>query len=127
MRSKDQLCTNSAFFKFCLHCLQVLHMHDSFCVPLGVFPCSQKPHKSTFIALCLPECSKRVYQGVRVKHTVKDLLAEKRSRQTNGPRYTVSPTPNLTWSMHTQPKHALPCASQCFLLPYSSCHSALLS
>uniref|UniRef100_A0A8C2WLS0 Si:ch211-213d14.1 n=1 Tax=Cyclopterus lumpus TaxID=8103 RepID=A0A8C2WLS0_CYCLU len=29
----------------------------------------------------------RVYQGVRVKHTVKDLLAEKRSRQTSGPRY----------------------------------------
>ncbi|KAJ7304962.1 hypothetical protein JRQ81_010674 [Phrynocephalus forsythii] len=28
--------------------------------------------------------SKRVYQGVRVKHTVKDLLAEKRSRQTSG-------------------------------------------
>lgn len=39
--------------------------------------------------LCL-EYSKRVYQGVRVKHTVKDLLAEKRSRQTNGPRYSVS-------------------------------------
>lgn len=36
------------------------------------------------------EYSKRVYQGVRVKHTVKDLLAEKRSRQTNGPRYSVS-------------------------------------
>ncbi|RVE64438.1 hypothetical protein OJAV_G00125780 [Oryzias javanicus] len=34
------------------------------------------------------EYSKRVYQGVRVKHTVKDLLAEKRSRQTNGPRYS---------------------------------------
>uniref|UniRef100_A0A667YCF8 Si:ch211-213d14.1 n=1 Tax=Myripristis murdjan TaxID=586833 RepID=A0A667YCF8_9TELE len=30
-----------------------------------------------------------VYQGVRVKHTVKDLLAEKRSRQTNVPRYSV--------------------------------------
>ncbi|XP_068016006.1 POU domain class 2-associating factor 2 [Melanerpes formicivorus] len=28
--------------------------------------------------------SKRVYQGVRVKHTVKDLLAEKRSRQSSG-------------------------------------------
>ncbi|KAM3615903.1 uncharacterized protein V6R79_009521 [Siganus canaliculatus] len=40
------------------------------------------------------EYSKRVYQGVRVKHTVKDLLAEKRSRQTNGPRYTgASATP----------------------------------
>ncbi|XP_072094938.1 POU domain class 2-associating factor 2 [Mobula birostris] len=31
------------------------------------------------------EHSKRVYQGVRVKHTVKDLLAEKRSRQSNVP------------------------------------------
>ncbi|KAL1782320.1 hypothetical protein HispidOSU_022521 [Sigmodon hispidus] len=30
--------------------------------------------------------SKRVYQGVRVKHTVKDLLAEKRSRQTSNSR-----------------------------------------
>ncbi|XP_062417609.1 POU class 2 homeobox associating-factor 2-like [Pungitius pungitius] len=40
------------------------------------------------------EYSKRVYQGVRVKHTVKDLLAEKRSRQTSGPRYNGgSPTP----------------------------------
>lgn len=36
--------------------------------------------------------TKRVYQGVRVKHTVKDLLAEKRSRQTNGSRYNVSTT-----------------------------------
>ncbi|GAA6106336.1 uncharacterized protein C11orf53 homolog [Tachysurus ichikawai] len=35
------------------------------------------------------EYSKRVYQGVRVKHTVKDLLAEKRSRQTSGPRFAV--------------------------------------
>ncbi|XP_038830416.1 uncharacterized protein C11orf53 homolog [Salvelinus namaycush] len=34
------------------------------------------------------EYSKRVYQGVRVKHTVKDLLAEKRQSQTNGPRYS---------------------------------------
>lgn len=38
----------------------------------------------------LPEYSKRVYQGVRVKHTVKDLLAEKRSRQTSASRYSVS-------------------------------------
>lgn len=44
-----------------------------------------------FFLLCL-DYSKRVYQGVRVKHTVKDLLAEKRSRQTNGPRYSVSTT-----------------------------------
>ncbi|XP_012861715.2 uncharacterized protein C11orf53 homolog, partial [Echinops telfairi] len=34
--------------------------------------------------------SKRVYQGVRVKHTVKDLLAEKRSRQTSNSRYNGS-------------------------------------
>ncbi|XP_032084668.1 uncharacterized protein C11orf53 homolog [Thamnophis elegans] len=32
------------------------------------------------------EYGKRVYQGVRVKHTVKDLLAEKRSKQTNNLR-----------------------------------------
>ncbi|KAM6933565.1 POU domain class 2-associating factor 2 [Xenentodon cancila] len=38
------------------------------------------------------EYSKRVYQGVRVKHTVKDLLAEKRSRQTSGPRYNGGST-----------------------------------
>ncbi|XP_059188053.1 POU class 2 homeobox associating-factor 2-like [Centropristis striata] len=40
--------------------------------------------------LCL-EYSKRVYQGVRVKHTVKDLLAEKRLRQTS-PRYSGGST-----------------------------------
>ncbi|XP_016159309.1 PREDICTED: uncharacterized protein C11orf53 homolog [Ficedula albicollis] len=33
---------------------------------------------------------KRVYQGVRVKHTVKDLLAEKRSRQSSGSRFSGS-------------------------------------
>nr|XP_025039431.1 uncharacterized protein C11orf53 homolog [Pelodiscus sinensis] len=33
---------------------------------------------------------KRVYQGVRVKHTVKDLLAEKRSRQTSSSRFSGS-------------------------------------
>ncbi|XP_068173545.1 POU domain class 2-associating factor 2 [Antennarius striatus] len=38
------------------------------------------------------EYSKRVYQGVRVKHTVKDLLAEKRSQQTSGPRYSGGST-----------------------------------
>ncbi|XP_023284250.1 uncharacterized protein C11orf53 homolog [Seriola lalandi dorsalis] len=38
------------------------------------------------------EYSKRVYQGVRVKHTVKDLLAEKRSRQTTGTRYSGGST-----------------------------------
>lgn len=40
--------------------------------------------------MSVPDYSKRVYQGVRVKHTVKDLLAEKRSRQTSGSRYSVS-------------------------------------
>lgn len=45
------------------------------------------------------EYSKRVYQGVRVKHTVKDLLAEKRSRETSGPCYMVIPPLNLTWSI----------------------------
>ncbi|XP_032905417.1 uncharacterized protein C11orf53 homolog [Amblyraja radiata] len=39
-----------------------------------------------FYYLTVPsDHSRRVYQGVRVKHTVKDLLAEKRSRQTSGP------------------------------------------
>ncbi|XP_028357019.1 POU domain class 2-associating factor 2 [Physeter macrocephalus] len=36
--------------------------------------------------------SKRVYQGVRVKHTVKDLLAEKRSKQTSNSRFNGSVT-----------------------------------
>ncbi|XP_029770449.1 uncharacterized protein C11orf53 homolog isoform X1 [Suricata suricatta] len=36
--------------------------------------------------------SKRVYQGVRVKHTVKDLLAEKRSRQTSNSRFNSGVT-----------------------------------
>ncbi|KAK0144134.1 hypothetical protein N1851_017509 [Merluccius polli] len=49
---------------------------------------------ATFISHChgCDEYSKRVYQGVRVKHTVKDLLAEKRSRQTSGPRYSGGAT-----------------------------------
>nr|XP_061790087.1 POU class 2 homeobox associating-factor 2-like [Nerophis lumbriciformis] len=53
------------------------------------------------------EYSKRVYQGVRVKHTVKDLLAEKRSRQTNGPRYSGDPSspPSL---VHLSGSHILP-------------------
>lgn len=49
-------------------------------------------HVCTSVLCLSAEYSKRVYQGVRVKHTVKDLLAEKRSRQTNGPRYSVSTT-----------------------------------
>uniref|UniRef100_A0AAV2J4S3 OCA domain-containing protein n=1 Tax=Knipowitschia caucasica TaxID=637954 RepID=A0AAV2J4S3_KNICA len=40
--------------------------------------------------------SKRIYQGVRVKHTVKDLLAEKRSRQNSGPRYSALTRPHLS-------------------------------
>ncbi|XP_066190790.1 POU domain class 2-associating factor 2 isoform X2 [Sylvia atricapilla] len=44
--------------------------------------------------LCIPsvpaDFGKRVYQGVRVKHTVKDLLAEKRSRQSSGSRFSGS-------------------------------------
>ncbi|XP_063799335.1 POU domain class 2-associating factor 2 [Pseudophryne corroboree] len=46
--------------------------------------------------------NKRIYQGVRVKHTVKDLLAEKRSRQTTGSRLNgstnVSQTPFVQMS-----------------------------
>ncbi|XP_065136227.1 POU domain class 2-associating factor 2 [Paramisgurnus dabryanus] len=53
------------------------------------------------------ECSKRVYQGVRVKHTVKDLLAEKRSRQTNGPHYTGVSTPQSPFVQMTG-SHMLP-------------------
>nr|KAF6464175.1 hypothetical protein HJG63_001657 [Rousettus aegyptiacus] len=40
--------------------------------------------------------SKRVYQGVRVKHTVKDLLAEKRSRQTSNSRFNVHQSCQVT-------------------------------
>lgn len=51
--------------------------------------------------------SKRVYQGVRVKHTVKDLLAEKRSRQTSGPRYTGGSTTPPSF-MQMPGSHVLP-------------------
>uniref|UniRef100_A0A3Q0RF96 Si:ch211-213d14.1 n=1 Tax=Amphilophus citrinellus TaxID=61819 RepID=A0A3Q0RF96_AMPCI len=51
------------------------------------------------------EYSKRVYQGVRVKHTVKDLLAEKRSRQTNGPRYSVSTISSKPLGTHMLPSY----------------------
>ncbi|XP_073458512.1 POU domain class 2-associating factor 2 [Aquarana catesbeiana] len=48
------------------------------------------------------EFNKRIYQGVRVKHTVKDLLAEKRSRQTTSSRLNgstnVSQTPFVQMS-----------------------------
>lgn len=61
-------------------CMTLCYNPNCFCIHV----------ESQMVFLCLPEYSKRVYQGVRVKHTVKDLLAEKRSRQTNGPRYNVS-------------------------------------
>ncbi|XP_035749825.1 uncharacterized protein C11orf53 homolog [Egretta garzetta] len=43
-----------------------------------------------FIPSVPTDFGKRVYQGVRVKHTVKDLLAEKRSRQSSGSRFSGS-------------------------------------
>uniref|UniRef100_A0A3B1JVF1 Si:ch211-213d14.1 n=1 Tax=Astyanax mexicanus TaxID=7994 RepID=A0A3B1JVF1_ASTMX len=49
------------------------------------------------------EYSKRVYQGVRVKHTVKDLLAEKRSRQTSGPPQLTFIPPSLFSCSHMIP------------------------
>ncbi|XP_029768758.1 uncharacterized protein C11orf53 homolog [Terrapene carolina triunguis] len=58
-------------------------------------------------SLCLvpTDYGKRVYQGVRVKHTVKDLLAEKRSRQTSGSRFSgnasTSPSPFVQMSGST--------------------------
>uniref|UniRef100_A0A8C1CY19 Si:ch211-213d14.1 n=2 Tax=Cyprinus carpio TaxID=7962 RepID=A0A8C1CY19_CYPCA len=53
------------------------------------------------------EFSKRVYQGVRVKHTVKDLLAEKRSRQTSSPRYAGVSSPPSPFVQMTG-SHMLP-------------------
>ncbi|XP_018081391.1 uncharacterized protein C11orf53 homolog isoform X1 [Xenopus laevis] len=50
--------------------------------------------------------NKRIYQGVRVKHTVKDLLAEKRSRQTtssrlnNGTNASQTPFVQMSSSPH---------------------------
>ncbi|KAG7471376.1 hypothetical protein MATL_G00124000 [Megalops atlanticus] len=54
------------------------------------------------------EYSKRVYQGVRVKHTVKDLLAEKRSRQTNMPRYSGGTSPSQPAFVQMPGSHVLP-------------------
>ncbi|XP_061074026.1 POU class 2 homeobox associating-factor 2-like [Conger conger] len=54
------------------------------------------------------EYSKRVYQGVRVKHTVKDLLAEKRSRQTNVPRYNGGTSPSQPSFVQMPGSHMLP-------------------
>ncbi|XP_077096954.1 POU class 2 homeobox associating-factor 2 [Siphateles boraxobius] len=54
------------------------------------------------------EYSKRVYQGVRVKHTVKDLLAEKRLRQTNAPRYSTSSSSSQPAFVPMSGSHVLP-------------------
>ncbi|KAI1893465.1 hypothetical protein AGOR_G00124000 [Albula goreensis] len=54
------------------------------------------------------EYSKRVYQGVRVKHTVKDLLAEKRSRQTNVPRYSGGTSSSQPAFVQMPGSHMLP-------------------
>uniref|UniRef100_UPI001293AFBE POU domain class 2-associating factor 2 n=1 Tax=Lonchura striata TaxID=40157 RepID=UPI001293AFBE len=65
----------------------------------NTFPCLAGAQTAAPGALCCPDlclCSvpaefgARVYQGVRVKHTVKDLLAEKRSRQGSGSRCSGS-------------------------------------
>ncbi|KAK2912081.1 hypothetical protein QQF64_027994 [Cirrhinus molitorella] len=54
------------------------------------------------------EYSKRVYQGVRVKHTVKDLLAEKRLRQTNAPRFSTSGSSSQPAFVPMPGSHVLP-------------------
>ncbi|KAK3509494.1 hypothetical protein QTP70_035150 [Hemibagrus guttatus] len=54
------------------------------------------------------EYSKRVYQGVRVKHTVKDLLAEKRSRQTNVPRFSAAASSSQPAFVQMPGAHMLP-------------------
>ncbi|KPP79118.1 hypothetical protein Z043_101338, partial [Scleropages formosus] len=51
--------------------------------------------------------SKRVYQGVRVKHTVKDLLAEKRSRQTNVRGYNGGSSPSQPAFVQMSGSHVL--------------------
>ncbi|XP_076833279.1 POU domain class 2-associating factor 2 [Brachyhypopomus gauderio] len=51
--------------------------------------------------------SKRIYQGVRVKHTVKDLLAEKRSQQTSVQRLPGVSAPQSTFVQMTG-SHVLP-------------------
>ncbi|KAL4647530.1 hypothetical protein GN956_G8011, partial [Arapaima gigas] len=57
--------------------------------------------------LC-PEYTKRVYQGVRVKHTVKDLLAEKRSRQSSAPKYNVRTNPSQPAFVPLPAPHMVP-------------------
>ncbi|XP_067326969.1 POU domain class 2-associating factor 2 [Anolis sagrei] len=48
------------------------------------------PIHAPSLSLVPADYGKRVYQGVRVKHTVKDLLAEKQSRQTGSSRMNGS-------------------------------------
>ncbi|KAK1786367.1 hypothetical protein P4O66_017601 [Electrophorus voltai] len=81
-----------------------------------------------------PEYSKRVYQGVRVKHTVKDLLAEKRSRQTGVPHFPVSDTsmrplflspPALSPPALSPPAPSPPAPSSAALSPAALCPPAL--
>ncbi|KAM9318616.1 LOW QUALITY PROTEIN: uncharacterized protein KZ484_022857 [Pholidichthys leucotaenia] len=71
--------------------------HSVWCCTLGLSHCRQTENREACVCMRISstmdtEFSKRVYQGVRVKHTVKDLLAEKRSRQTTGPRYSGGAT-----------------------------------
>ncbi|XP_062450389.1 POU domain class 2-associating factor 2 [Rhea pennata] len=54
-----------------------------------------------FVLSVPTDFSKRVYQGVRVKHTVKDLLAEKRSRQSSGSRCSGSTSSLQSPFVHT--------------------------
>ncbi|XP_076867964.1 POU class 2 homeobox associating-factor 2 isoform X1 [Brachyhypopomus gauderio] len=72
------------------------------------------------------EFSKRVYQGVRVKHTVKDLLAEKRSRQTNTPRLNAGASSSQPAFVQMPGPHMLPgyYSMRRSILPDSElCHS----
>ncbi|XP_041751266.1 uncharacterized protein C11orf53 homolog [Coregonus clupeaformis] len=56
----------------------------------------------------MEEYSKRVYQGVRVKHTVKDLLAEKRQRQTSVPRFNAGTSNSQAAFVQMPGSHMLP-------------------
>ncbi|KAJ7996188.1 hypothetical protein DPEC_G00234460 [Dallia pectoralis] len=56
----------------------------------------------------MDEYSKRVYQGVRVKHTVKDLLAEKRQKQTSVPRFNAGTSHSQPTFVQMPGSHMLP-------------------
>ncbi|XP_010868723.1 uncharacterized protein C11orf53 homolog isoform X1 [Esox lucius] len=56
----------------------------------------------------MDEYSKRVYQGVRVKHTVKDLLAEKRQKQTSVPRFNAGTSHSQATFVQMPGSHMLP-------------------